>query len=680
VPACRHCSAPYQGAGVRFCGSCGGALEADREAEPDAWLGRVVDHRYRVLHRLGSGGMGVVYQVEHVQLGKVAAMKVLHADGAKDREVVRRFRLEAQSVSQLSHPNIVQTFDFGQWDGSLFLIMEYVKGEDLGALLAREGPMPFPRSAKLFIQVCSALTEAHDNGIIHRDLKPENLMCIRRRDGSEHAKVLDFGLAKLREREESAAITAGGQVVGTPYYMAPEQVRAEALDPRADVYSLGATLYRVLTGFPPFQAASPVAVLSKHITDQVIPPRQRAPELNLPPEADAIVLRAMAKSARDRYESAAEVQADFERALSGMSAAAAAASSRIAAAASSADPREVSRTGARTVSIDDSDLGDGGHRLRRRDLDRFEHSLRRRRLLYRLIVPAVLASLAVVGTALYLRSTSPTAVSVEREPNNSPGYANVIASDVAVKGKIGKMLEGGRPDLDYFRVPVGRGKRVLSARLEGIPDIDLVLELFDSQGRRLAKADSHGRGWGERLQPLSIGPAEAYLLVREVWVDGTTPSENLGDRYVLTARWGAPEAGWELEPNDWEQAATPMAAGHSIRGYFGSDDDLDWFVIVPTASGTLSARVSSPAGVDVVLIRDSATKSPCSGGVATKKRAASKEPDAEKEDQCLLPAVAGQPISIGVMRKPASDRTGSAGPLPGLDEPYELRTELIPAK
>jgi serine/threonine-protein kinase len=172
------------------------------EAE-DPWLTRVLDGRYRVLTRIGAGGMGAVYRVEHVRLGKIAAMKVLHQSTATDREMVRRFWLEAQSVSRLNHPNIVQTFDFGQWNGAFYLVMELVTGDDVAAVMRREGPMAFGRAARFFAQICSALTEAHEHGIVHRDLKPENLMLVRRRDGAEHAKVLDFGLAKRAHRRDA---------------------------------------------------------------------------------------------------------------------------------------------------------------------------------------------------------------------------------------------------------------------------------------------------------------------------------------------------------------------------------------------------------------------------------------------------------------------------------------------
>ncbi|HEY7374415.1 MAG TPA: serine/threonine-protein kinase, partial [Polyangia bacterium] len=386
----------------------------------------MIDGRYRVQARLGVGGMGVVYRVEHLHLGKTAAMKLLSPDTAAKPEMVRRFRLEAQSVSKLNHPNIVQTFDFGATDGSLYLVMEYIKGEDLSSLLRREGPWSFARAARFFIQVCSGLMEAHEAGIIHRDLKPENLMVVHRRDGAEHAKVLDFGLAKLRERgAEARAISTGGQVIGTPYYMAPEQVRGDDLDARADLYSLGATLYRVLTGEPPFDAPSPMSVLSKHLTDDVVPPRDRAPGRALPPDADRIVLRAMAKSVEDRYASAADVQRDLEQALASPSAeptSAATVALRPAAvvvrAAGEAPTLPIGAAGARAsanaaagvaitapapaasdpaaVSSDDGELD----RLRRSDVDDYEWTLRRQRFVRRLVLPLI--GLIVVGAGVFL--------------------------------------------------------------------------------------------------------------------------------------------------------------------------------------------------------------------------------------------------------------------------------------
>jgi serine/threonine-protein kinase len=659
VPVCSQCAAELV-EGAQFCGQCGASVQA--AAADDRWLNRVVDGRYRVLGRLGTGGMGVVYRVEHLRLGKTAAMKVLSPDMATKDEMVHRFRLEAQSVSKLSHPNIVQTFDFGQFEDALYLIMEYVKGEDLSALLKREGPLEFGRAARLFAQACSALTEAHDHGIIHRDLKPENLMINRRRDGSEHLKVLDFGLAKLREPGEASSISTGKQVIGTPYYMSPEQVRGELLDPRADVYSLGATFYRVITGAPPFQAPSPVGVLSKHVTDPVVPPRTRAPERGLPREADEIVLRAMAKDLEDRYASAAAFQADLERALEiGAEGFAATAPSR----------PQLSTGEAPTLSLPDAELpehGDDSHDseggLRRQDLDRFEHRMRRRRVVMGLALPLGIAAL-VAGGIVVSRMRGEKPVSTEKEPNNSAGYANLIASGRPVRGTIGAALEGGTPDIDFYRVPIGKGARTVSARLDGVPGLDLVLELYDAQGRRLAKSDVHGHGGSEWIQPTSIGPGEAFLSVHAVWVQGQKPAEDPDDPYTLSAIWGPPQTGWEIEPNDWEAAATPVAPGTSVRGYLGDADDKDWFVVTPATDGVLRVHVTAPEGVDIALMHDGAPK-----------RATNKGGPGDDEE-VAFEVTGGKPTTIGIERKLPRGNLKEAN-LGGFDAPYELRATVEP--
>jgi eukaryotic-like serine/threonine-protein kinase len=691
VPACPQCANPFAPP-TRFCGQCGTSLpevpEAAAAAEADdRWLGRIVDRRYRVLSRIGLGGMGVVYKVEHVQLAKVAAMKVLHADTARDDEMVRRFRLEAQAVSLLNHPNIVQTFDFGQWEGSLYLVMEYVRGDDLAVVVKREGPMPFLRAAPLFVQVCSALADAHEAGVIHRDLKPENIVLLRRRDGSEHAKVLDFGLAKLHEREraDGADITSGGQVIGTPYYMSPEQVRAEPLDVRTDIYSLGATFYRVITGTPPFQAATPVGVLTKHITDDLESPRARAPELGLPVQVDEIVSRAMAKAREERYANSDEVRQALERAIEAVRRAPpdqdpapsipAVRRSQITTAAlpPSSDSSSVAAAtvaaaaASRASAAEPSDAGDSVDRLRRQDFDAFERSLRRKKVMATLLLPAFVVAVAAAGYWAVSR-TRERPRATEQEPNNAPGYATLIPLDAQVQGWIGRHLEGQQPDMDYFRVPAGKGQRALSARVEGVPDIDLVLELFDGQGRSLAKCDSQGAGAGEWLQPTEIGPTEAYLLVRPVWIQGTPPAENVAEPYRLSVHWAAPRAGWEIEPNDWSERATVAEAGHPVRGYLGTPDDHDWFLYTPAVSGRLAGQVTPPAGVDVVL---SLGAKPVDGSPARVPRP-SRELDVAVE--------AGQPLLVEVARKPrkasATADPKKAGGVAGLDDPYELKLEL----
>jgi len=651
--------------------------------------------------------MGVVYRVEHLHLGKTAAMKVLSPETAEKTEAVRRFRLEAQSVSKLNHPNIVQTFDFGLFDGALYLVMEFIKGDDLASLLKRDGPWSFARAARFFTQICSGLTEAHEAGIVHRDLKPENLMVVHRREGVEHAKVLDFGLAKLRERGAAdAGISAGGQVIGTPYYMAPEQVRGEDLDARADIYSLGATLYRVLTGEPPFDAPSPMSVLSKHLTDDVVPPRDRAPGRSLPPDADRIVLRAMAKSVEDRYASAAEVQQDLERALasasdesksgatvalrrpgapvramgeaptlllaSGISRAnvpAAGARAPVAASAAAAvapsavtDPQlpsDRSISDVTSISSEDADLD----RLRRSDVDDYEWTLRRQRWLRRLVMP--LFGLALVGAAVFAVIKRPwerAPDGLEREPNNTPGYATLLGQG-PVRGTIGAPINDRESDVDFYRVPPGKGPRAVHARLEGIPGVDLVLELFDAQGRRVAKSDARGRGLGEWLQPTAIGPTEAYLAVREVWIEGTKPTANALDPYTMTPRWGPPQPDWEIEPNDWPAAATPLGA-ERVRGYLGSAEDRDWFSITPAKTGLVMGTVNAPAGVDIIVFRDEDAKK-----VVNKRGAGA-------DEQFALEGEAGKPLFIGIARKLDAKKDPKEQVLQGLEDPYELTVNV----
>lgn len=683
MPFCPHCATPFERP-TRFCGECGAVLtEAQETPAEDRWLGRVVDRRYRVLSLLGTGGMGLVYKVEHLQLGKVAAMKVLHPEMARDAEAVRRFRTEAQAVSKLDHPHIVQTFDFGQWEDALYLVMEYLKGEDLAALVKREGPLPFDRAAGLFVQVCSALTEAHEGGVIHRDLKPENIFVVARRDGTEHAKVLDFGLAKLRERADGGDITSRNQVIGTPYYMSPEQVRSEPLDARTDIYSLGATLYRVLTGTPPFQATTPIGVLTKHITDALEPPRRRAPELHLPAEADAILSRAMAKSPTDRYGSAEEVRRALETALArhprslqpaplAEAPTRAPVASRTGARATPtfvSDPSSArTRTDPRDEDSDETSAASvkGAERLRRREFDAFERSLRRKRRVALLSLPALLLLVGGAGLWAVMRGKE-KASSTEREPNDTPAQATLLPLDAPVQGRVGKRLAGGSPDLDYFRVPIAKGPRVVSARLKGIPGVDLVLELFDGQGAALAKSDAHGDGGGEWLQPVTVGPGEAFVLVRQFWTQGSAPAEDVADPYELEVHWGAPSTGWEVEPNDVPARATPLELGKPMRGYLAGAEDQDWYTFTPATGGRLSGVIAPPDGVEIIVL------DPENPGCASPARGRSSKPN-----QIDCPVIAGRPQTLGLTRRVSPDVDPKTEALSGLDDPYELTLELRP--
>jgi len=273
------------------------------------------------------------------------------------------------------------------------------------------------------------------------------------------------------------------------------------------------------------------------------------------------------------------------------------------------------------------------------------------------------------GVALWARFGGERAELVEREPNNTPGYANLLPMGAPLRGTIGKLNADGRGDVDYFRVPAGKGPRVVDARLEGIPDVDLVLEIYDPEGRRIAKSDEHGRGWGEWLQPTTIGPGEAYLAVREVWIQGASPTEEAADPSPLTVRWGAPQlgqGGWESEPNDWPAAASSLRAPGRVRGYLGRADDQDWFAITVDHDGPLTGAVSAPAGVDLVLMRDPAGKRPID------------KHGAGGTEEFVVEAHAGTPVLIGIARKLPPGVDVKAQPLQGLDDPYELKVDVGP--
>ncbi|MBA3456999.1 MAG: protein kinase, partial [Deltaproteobacteria bacterium] len=197
---CRHCGADMLSPAFAQTGQVEAIADRRLTDSNQAWLGKIVDGRYRVIEVIGRGGMGVVYRVEHLRMGKIAAMKVLHRDLASDPDVVQRFEREAAAISRLHHPHTVQVFDFGNAQGNLYLIMELVRGLDMGRVVTRDGPIPWARAAPLLAQICGALQEAHELGIVHRDLKPENVLITRTTGGRDYAKVLDFGLAKLDQR------------------------------------------------------------------------------------------------------------------------------------------------------------------------------------------------------------------------------------------------------------------------------------------------------------------------------------------------------------------------------------------------------------------------------------------------------------------------------------------------
>ena len=263
MDTCSACGA-HVPAHNTFCGHCGARWSTNHAHSADRLLGQVVDGRFRIESCLATGGMGAVYRAQHVGIGKKVAIKFLRADLRGQPALAQRLRREAMAVSKLRDIHTITVFDFGVWQGLAYLVMEFLEGADLATFLNKERRIDVRRALVIARQICASLTEAHELGVVHRDLKPENVFLVRSRSGEELVKVLDFGLAKLLDAEplEGRFNTADGAILGTPCYMAPEQVAGHEVGIKADLYALGALMYRMVTGSLPFTGRTPLEVFS----------------------------------------------------------------------------------------------------------------------------------------------------------------------------------------------------------------------------------------------------------------------------------------------------------------------------------------------------------------------------------------------------------------------------------
>jgi len=279
-------------------------------AVADPYVGQQIAGQFRILQKIGTGGMGAVYKAEQPEMNRFVAVKILHSKYLTRADLVSRFRREARAMSHLSHPNTARVFLYGQLDdGACYFVMEYLEGRNLAQMVRAHGPMEPERAINVMIQVCGALEEAHNQGIIHRDLKPENVFLTVQGGIQDFPKVLDFGLAKVTERQMrpgSMILTQEGMVFGTPEFMSPEQARGEPLDARSDIYSLGTILYELLTGKLPFDAKQPMDYINMHINEPPIPLVERVPGKDFPPGLQEVISKSLEKNRDDRPASAAE--------------------------------------------------------------------------------------------------------------------------------------------------------------------------------------------------------------------------------------------------------------------------------------------------------------------------------------------------------------------------------------
>jgi serine/threonine-protein kinase len=275
----------------------------------DPRVGTLVQGRYRILERLGAGGMGVVYRGERTELGRAVAIKFLHGWVAEDPNTQKRFRIEAQAMSQLSHPCCVSIIDFGVEGGAPFMVMDFITGRTLRSRVHEGGALPVKQALSIMRQVLAGLAHAHERGIVHRDIKPDNIILSDATGLGEQVRILDFGLAKLRDTAPGLTL---GMPVGTPSYMAPEQIRGEEVDARTDLYSAGVLLFELLTGQKPFHSERAAAVMLQH---QETPPPSLGSVMSqavFSPELERLVGKALAKKPEDRFQSAGDFASALE--------------------------------------------------------------------------------------------------------------------------------------------------------------------------------------------------------------------------------------------------------------------------------------------------------------------------------------------------------------------------------
>ena len=482
----------------------------------DPLLGTEIQGRYRVLQRLGAGGMGVVYLGEHILIRRKVAIKTLHPHYAADPSVVSRFHREALAATAVGNEHIVEVTDMGHLsDGSLFMVLEYLEGHNFGEEISRQGALPVGRVSRIICQMCDALTAVHEKGIVHRDLKPDNIFLVKRSSNPDFVKILDFGISKFKSSLDgkSANLTNTGATLGTPHFMAPEQAEGRGeIDLRADIYALGGIMFYALSGRHPFDADTFLALMMKICTEPA--PSVRAHLPHLPAELEFAIARCLAKNPQERYQSCAELKAallpfcdyhdDVRIDVSAygetvVSSAVPAVSSDVRTAAAGSGAQFESSQSGLTATQPSED-----HHVQAR--------VRARRAMF-----AATAALALVGAAagvvFVLRSADPSAqeaegavARVDPEPSAAPSAeaeASKPAPTANVHVKISTTPSEAVLTLDGHRIanpfdgelPQSTEPKRLEARLEGYDSLsqEIVLEFSQTVRLTLSKKGSSER-------------------------------------------------------------------------------------------------------------------------------------------------------------------------------------------
>jgi tRNA A-37 threonylcarbamoyl transferase component Bud32 len=625
---------------LRYCGTCGADLspvslppisipsssfdEASRDTlrAKDPLLGEILDNRYKILESIGQGGMGKVYLVEHQQMSKKMAMKLLHRELANNRDVARRFRREALAISRLTSPHTVQVFDFGQGAFGMYLVMELLRGEDLGKIIHREEKISLLRTIDFLSQAATALEEAHAQGIVHRDLKPENLFITHAHNGNEHLKILDFGLAKLQSSANEE--TGHGRLLGTPYYMSPEQIRGGDVDARADIYAIGALFHKMLTGEPPYKSETPLGVLSRHVSDPIPKLRDKLPGIHS--GAQRLLDTLLAKDPNKRPKDVREVKRMLQ----------ALASESETPSAPEPEPEE---SPAPALPLVESGLAT------RADWEDFAFRQQRRKRLSTFF-PFLLIG-AAAGVAYYYRDKifpPPDNGLEEKEPNNDYRNATLITPGKPIKGFLGKRLDEQSPDRDLYKINFEKaGPHQLDIDCSGISNINLRLDtaiIVDGEAKLMEPfGDSFGKGGAESLS-INLVASSAYIVVRQIKY-GDTVIENVSDPYELNVKVSA---GLQEPKTPPDPFTTPKAisSGLTVEGYINSRFSFDVYRLT-TPGKRISIRLDPIAGVDASLELYSAEKKLLQTSDATR------ENQVESIDSASIPE--GEPPFIVVRKK-----------------------------
>ncbi|MSP90979.1 MAG: serine/threonine protein kinase [Myxococcales bacterium] len=610
---------------------------ADEEEGHSAYVGKLIDDRYLIVGLIGRGGMGVVYRCEQIHLRKSMAIKLLHESLVTKKQLISRFTREARAISRLSSPHTVMVYDFGRWGELFYLVMELLEGDALDVVIERDGPMPAARAVHVVLQMCDSLKEAHAHGIIHRDLKPENVMLVRAAAHADYVKILDFGLAKVEGVEDPYTIHSQRDIFGTPFYMSPEQIRAGEVDHRADLYAVGALLFRMLTGQHVFAERSTFDILKAHLSRPPPTMAEAAPERRVPPALEAIVARCLEKDPTRRFAGMAELATALEHARSSGFADAGLAPLPVAtlhlpddlfppsagahpataagdsspvdarAAPAAAGPAAVSGTAATTSAagaglvasaIAAAAVGAGAPVGPRTPSKRLapeseavvsDDVLQARAARSRWLRSAgFVGTLGVLlgGAALGLWAWTEGAAGNESEPNDTAREANPLSATGAARGVIGRRRSPQAADQDCYRLPAHSEGDVMTLHLRGVPNMDLQVALAGSDGEARSTWSHRGRGHGEELRHVELrGPLEA-VCVTEFLAQGTVAGESLSDEYQLEVTVAAPAAATEREPNDGGRG-NDMAPDTELRGTLDGPGDRE----VVALQGAVESRI-----------------------------------------------------------------------------------------